>query len=127
VVIGALAGLGIGMYKRGGQPRQCVQQIVLGLDRDPVGLDRGGTGVDDDFAFGAQLVPVPPQPGLANIQRPGVARKVCSTRSTRAGRSRPPSVRPQPARTSRSWPAHRKIKAAMGLVDETAVMADSSC
>jgi hypothetical protein len=44
-----------------------VQQVVLGADRDLVSLDRAGTGVDDDFAFGAQMAPDPPQPDPAKI------------------------------------------------------------
>jgi hypothetical protein len=45
-----------------------MQQVVLGVDRDLVCLDRAGTGVDDDLAFGTQMVPDPPQPDLANPQ-----------------------------------------------------------
>ncbi len=45
-----------------------MQQVVLGVDRDLVGLDRAGIGVDDDLAFGAQLVPDPPQPDLAHAE-----------------------------------------------------------
>ena len=68
VVIIACLGLRVGVHQRGGQPWQRVQQAVLGLDRDLVCLDRAGTGVDDDLAFGAQLVPDPAQPDLAHAQ-----------------------------------------------------------
>ena len=82
VVVIASPGLRIGVHQRGGQPRQRVQQVVLGVDCDLVCLDCAGIGVDDDFAFGAQLVPDPAQPHLAHRQAPstpGVARRVCST------------------------------------------------
>ena len=45
-----------------------MQQVMLGVDRDLVSLDRAGTGIDDDFAFGPQLVADPPQPDLAHPQ-----------------------------------------------------------
>ena len=67
MIIGCL-GLRIGVHQRGGQPRQRMQQVVLGVDRDPVSLDCAGTGIDDDFAFGAQVVPDPAQPDLADIE-----------------------------------------------------------
>ena len=84
-MIGALLGLRVGVHQRRGQPRQSVQQVVFGVDRDLVGLDRAGTGIDDDLAFGAQMVPDPPQPDLAAAQHPGVMRRDCCTRSSRAG------------------------------------------
>jgi len=61
-MIGALLGLRVGVHQRSGQPRQRMQQVVLGLDRDLVSLDHAGTSIDDHVAFGAQLVPDPPQP-----------------------------------------------------------------
>jgi hypothetical protein len=85
VVIGSLTGPGTGVHQRSGQPRQHTQQPVLGVNRDLMRLDRAGTGIHHNFALRAQLVPGPPQPDLAHIQYPGVARKVCSARSTRAG------------------------------------------
>jgi hypothetical protein len=33
---------------------------VLNVDRDLVRLNRTGTTIDNDFAFGAQMVPDPP-------------------------------------------------------------------
>ena len=84
-MIGALLGLRVGVHQRGGQARQRVQQVMLRVDRDPVGLDRAGPGVHDDLAFGAQMVPDPPQPDLAAAQHPGVMRRDCCTRSSRAG------------------------------------------
>jgi hypothetical protein len=71
--------LRVGVYQRGGQPRQRVQQVVLGVDRDPVRLDRAGTGIGDNLAFGAQAVPDPAQPTWPTSSTPGVARRVCST------------------------------------------------
>ena len=59
-MISALPGLRVGMHQRSGQARQRMQQVVLGIDRDLVSLDRAGTGIDDDLAFGAQLVPGAP-------------------------------------------------------------------
>jgi len=53
--------LRVGVHQRGGQPRQRVQQVVLGVDRDPVRLDRAGTGIDDHLAFSAQTVYDPAQ------------------------------------------------------------------
>jgi hypothetical protein len=47
-----------------------VQQIVLGVDRDLVGLNGTGTGIDDDLAFGPQMMPDPAQADLANTQHP---------------------------------------------------------
>ena len=79
MVIIACLGLWVGVHQRGGQPRQRMQQVVLGVDRDLVRLDRAGIGIDDDLAFGAQMVPDPAQPDLAPPSTPGVARRVCST------------------------------------------------
>ena len=53
MMIIACLGLWVGVHQRGGQPRQRMQQVVLGIDSDLVSLDRAGTGIDDDFAFGA--------------------------------------------------------------------------
>src|SRR5215831_2863229 len=57
VMISALLGLWVGVHQRSGQARQRVQQVVLSADRDLVGLDRAGTGIDDHLTFGAQMVP----------------------------------------------------------------------
>ena len=43
VVIGAPLGLRVGVYQRSGQPRQRMQQAVLGVDRDLVRPDGAGT------------------------------------------------------------------------------------
>jgi len=48
-----------------------MEQVVLGTDRDLVGPDRAGPGVDDDLAFGPQLVADPPQPDLPHVQHAG--------------------------------------------------------
>ena len=68
MVIIACLGLRVGVHQRGGQPRQRVQQVVLGINRDLVSLDRAGPGIDEDLAFSAQLVPDPAQPDLADIE-----------------------------------------------------------
>jgi len=70
VVIIACLRLRVGVHERRAQARQRMQQAVLGVDSDPVGLDRAGTGVDDDLAFSAQPVPDPPQPDLAHAEHP---------------------------------------------------------
>ena len=70
VVIIACLRLRVGVHERRAQARQRVQQAVLGVDRDPMGLDRAGPGVDDDLAFGAQPVPGPPQPDLTDAEDP---------------------------------------------------------
>jgi hypothetical protein len=41
VVVGAVAGLGVGVDQGGGQAGQGMQQRVLGRDGDLVGLDHG--------------------------------------------------------------------------------------
>ena len=78
-MISALCGLRVGVHQRSGQARQRMQQAVLRADRDLVSLDHAGTSIDDHLAFGAQMMPDPPQPHLAHPSTPGVACKVCST------------------------------------------------
>jgi hypothetical protein len=85
VVVGVAPGLRVGVHQRRGQPRQRVQQTALGADRDLMGLDSAGTGVNDHFAFGPQLMADPPQPDLADTRHPGSGRSESSTWSTRAG------------------------------------------
>lgn len=63
VVVDAPAGLRIGIHQRGGQPRQFMQQAVLGVNGDPVCLNR------PDLALGTQIMPDPPQPDR-NAQYP---------------------------------------------------------
>src|SRR6266536_3127063 len=70
VVVGAVLGFGVGGNEGGGQPGDGVQEGVLCCDGDLVGLDGGDAGVDDDFAFGAELVADPPHPDLPGIQHP---------------------------------------------------------
>ncbi len=60
VIVGVSPRLRVGVYQRGGQTRQRVQQAVLGADRDLVRGDRAGIGIHDDFAFGPQLLADPP-------------------------------------------------------------------
>ena len=79
MVIGACLGLWVGVHQRGGQPRQRVHEVVFGVDRDLVGLDRAGTGIDDDLAFGAQMVPDQRSRTWPTPSTPGVARRACST------------------------------------------------
>lgn len=67
-MIGVAAGLRVGMDERGGQPRQCMQKIMLGADSDLVRLDCGSAGIDADLALSAQLMAGPAQPDLAPVQ-----------------------------------------------------------
>src|SRR6266851_8151352 len=60
--------LGVSVDESGRQPRNGMQQVVLGADRDLVSLDGGDVRADDHFALGADLVPDPAQPYLADIQ-----------------------------------------------------------
>ena len=85
VVRVAAVHLGVGVHQRGGQPGERVQQVVLGADRDLVGLDGADAGVDDDLAFGAELVADPAQPDLADPQHPGGGAQGRSAWSTSAG------------------------------------------
>jgi hypothetical protein len=74
------------MHQRRRQARQRAQQSVPGCHRHLVRLDRAGIGIHDDLALGAELVADPAQPDLANTQHTlGVARRVWSAWSTRAG------------------------------------------
>ena len=66
---GGLAGLiGVGVHERARQPRDRVQQIVLGGDRDLVGRGGGDAGRDHDLALGPQLMADPAQPDLAGAE-----------------------------------------------------------
>ena len=71
MMVSARLGAGIGVDQGRGQPRQGVEQVVLGADRDLVRLDRADPGVNDDFALGAQLMSDPPQADLACIKDAG--------------------------------------------------------
>lgn len=67
------------------QPRNCVQEAVLGINSCVVRLDGTGTGINDDFAFGAELMPIHRNRTSPMSETPGVARKTCSVRSTSPG------------------------------------------
>jgi hypothetical protein len=71
VRIRALPRVRIGVPERRRQPGQGMEQVVLGVGRDLVRLDRAGTSADDDLAFSPQQVADPPQPDLAHIQDAG--------------------------------------------------------
>jgi DNA-binding beta-propeller fold protein YncE len=71
VIVGALGGLRVGVDERGRQPGQRVEQGVLGGDGDLVALDGGVGGVDDDLAFGPELVADPAQTDLPDAQHAG--------------------------------------------------------
>ena len=64
-MVGAVAGLGVGVDERCCQRRDRVQPVVLGADRDLVGADGGDGEVDDDLALGLELMtdPAHPDPG----------------------------------------------------------------
>jgi hypothetical protein len=66
MVIGAALWLWVGVHQRGGQAWYRMQQGVFGVDRNLVRGDCAGTWVNDDFAFGAEMVADPPQPDLAD-------------------------------------------------------------
>ena len=68
MVIGAGGGLRIGVHKRRGQPRNGVQQIVLGVDSHLVRLDGACRGIDNHLALSAKLMADPSQPYLADVQ-----------------------------------------------------------
>ena len=52
-----------------------MQQVVLGVDGDVMGCDRARPRVDDDFAFGAELVADPPQPNVPDVEHANRAAK----------------------------------------------------
>ena len=52
MAIGAIWCLRICVDKRGGQPRNCVKQVVLGVNSYLVGLDSGGLRIDHDLTLG---------------------------------------------------------------------------
>jgi hypothetical protein len=59
--------LGVGMDQRGIEPGQCVEQLVLSLDRNGMGLNSGAIRRDHDLALGAELVADPSQPDLTDV------------------------------------------------------------
>jgi hypothetical protein len=60
--------VGVGVDERGGQPRDGVQEIMLGVHRDLVSRRGGEAGRDHDLALGPQLVADPAQPDLAGAE-----------------------------------------------------------
>jgi hypothetical protein len=58
---------GVGVDQRAGQPRDRVQQGVLGGDGELMGLHGGDVRGDDDLAFGPDPVADPAQPHLTDI------------------------------------------------------------
>ena len=70
VGVGAAVGLRVGVDERGCQPGDGMQQGVLRGDGDLVGLDGRDAGVDDDFAFRADLMADPAHPDLPGTQYP---------------------------------------------------------
>ena len=67
-VLTSRSGPGVRVDQGGIEPRQCVEQLVLSLDRNGVGLNSGAIGRDHDLALGAQLVADPSQPDLADVE-----------------------------------------------------------
>jgi len=68
VMVIAVSGLRVRMHDRSGKTGKGMQESVLGADRYLVGLDRRRGAVDDDLAFGAELVADPAQPDLADVE-----------------------------------------------------------
>jgi MFS family permease len=71
VRVGALPGLRVGVHDDRGQPWQCVQQVVFGVDGDLVRLERGNVAAHDDLALGAQLVTDPAEPDQPGAEHAG--------------------------------------------------------
>ncbi len=71
MTVGALGGLRVGVDEGGRQPGQRMEQGMLCRDGGLVTLDGGGAGVDNDLAFGAELVADPAQTDLPDVQHPG--------------------------------------------------------
>jgi hypothetical protein len=67
MIVGALGGLRVGVDEGGRQPGQRVEQGMLCGDGDLVALDGGGGGVDDDLAFGPELVADPAETDLPDV------------------------------------------------------------
>ena len=65
---GTVGLVGVGVHERAGQPRDRVQEIVLGVDRDLMGRGGGEVGRDHDLALGPQLMADPAQPDLAGAE-----------------------------------------------------------
>jgi hypothetical protein len=70
-MICALTWLRVGVHQRSAEPRQRVQEVMLGSHRYLVRRDRRRVRVHEDLALGAEPVTDPPQPDLANPQHPG--------------------------------------------------------
>ena len=70
-MIGAVRRRWIGVDERGGQPRYCMQQIVLRVNGHMVSLDGSGVRIDHDLALGPELMTDPAQSDLADIQDTG--------------------------------------------------------
>jgi hypothetical protein len=62
--------VGVGVDERAGQPRDGVQEIMLGVHRDLVSRRGGEIGRDHDLALGPQLMADPAQPDLAGAEYP---------------------------------------------------------
>ena len=59
---------GVGVDQGAGQPRDRVQQGMLGGDGELMGLHGGDVRGDDNLAFGPDLVADPAQPDLSHVQ-----------------------------------------------------------
>jgi len=71
VIVGAFAGLWVGVHERSGQPRQLVQQLLLCGDGYLISLYRGGFGPYDDLALPRGLVSDPANPDVTYVQHAG--------------------------------------------------------
>jgi len=70
--------LRVGVDQRAGQPRDRVQQAMLGADGELMDLNGADVRGDDDLALGPDLVADPAHPHLPHIQDAGVARRTFS-------------------------------------------------
>jgi hypothetical protein len=68
--VGPVGPVWVGVDERAGQPRDGVQEIMLGVHRDLVSRRGGESGRDHDLALGPQLMADPAQPDLAGAEHP---------------------------------------------------------
>jgi hypothetical protein len=71
VIVGAVAGLWVGVHERSGQPPQLVQQLVLCGDGYLMSLHRAGIRPYDDLALRPELVSDPANPDVTCVQQAG--------------------------------------------------------
>jgi hypothetical protein len=75
----------VGVDGGGGEPRDGMDQGVLGADGDRVGRDDGQVRVHDDVGLGAQRVPDPAHLDAADRAHPATWARAASPASIAAG------------------------------------------